>query len=1670
VRNTDLEAYAHQDLPFDHVVEAVNPPRAAHRHPLFQTMLVLQGAAQRSLSLPGVEAVVVRPSDVELGVPAKYDLAFSLTELATLEGPGGVHVFAEYRPDVRDAATVQELLAGWLALLVALCDDPDQGIDGPALPIVDVPAPPAADGEGDRGDPGRTAQGPSAGGLLRTVSADRSRSAPHEAVLTGLFADLLERPGAGADDDFFACGGHSLLAARLISRIRTTLEVDIELRTLFDHPTPAGLARHLYATPPRPLLTAGPRPDRPGLSAGQERLEYVNRLSPDPLLNVALAYDVVGPVDVAALEAALADTIARHEPLRTVYRRDEHGCHPFLLPVAAAAPAITGAPLTGEPGPDLDAVLTRDAGRPFDLTVDPPLRARLHRTGADRHVLSIVVHHIAFDGWSLAPFARDLGRAYAARVHGRAPAHPPPAVTYTDFVRWQRAVLGAADDGSSVAGRAVAFWRDALAGMPPEIVLPADGGRAAADDRGDYVELDLDPALHGALTGLAQAHGATLFMVVRAALAVLLTRLGAGTDIPLGTAVAGRDNDQLEELVGFFVNTVVLRTDTSGNPSFAELLGRVRESDLATYAHRDLPFDQLVKALNPPRAEGRHPLFQVMIGMQNMAGGDLQLDGLAVHERPGVVGPVAAKYDLEFIVRPRQGPDRTPGGVSLLLVYAVSRFDRSTATSLLTRLRHLLRVVTADPVSGIDEIDVLTAAERREVLTLGEGPRRDAPTATLGSLVVDQASRTPDRTAVVHDGEQLTYAELATRSRRLARRLRAVGVGPEDIVAVTVTPGIATVVALLGVLRAGAAYLPIDPQAPARRTAYVLRDARVSAVVAPVAEASALPGVDVPVVAPDESDGEVADAAASDVPVDPAQAAYVIYTSGSTGKPKGVVVEHRSVVDYLSHTASAYLGARGTALLPTPITFDLSVTALYTPLVTGGCVLLDPLDAEATGSDRKPFAFLKVTPSHLAMMAAMPNAPAPTADLLLGGEAVEAPVLRRWMSEHPDVSVLNVYGPTEATVNCTEYRVPATGPGDVVPIGRPQPNARVYVLDARLDLAPQGVVGELYLAGDGLARGYLGRPGLTAERFVPDPFGPAGSRMYRSGDRARWTVDGQLEFRGRADDQLSVRGHRVEPGEVEAALCEHPDLERAVVVMREAGPGDARLIGYVVARPGAPTPDPAKVAATVSRTLPPYMVPDVVVLERLPLSAHGKVDRSRLPAPTVGGDAGASGAPRTPLERRLVQLWSDVLRVAEVGVDDDFFGRGGHSLLAAQLAIRLRRTFGDVVSLRTLLAAPTVSAVAAAIEGTASSGHPSVRSVDPRARVDGILPPVLPPAAPPRPGRVLLTGATGFVGTHLLAALAARPDTEVVAVVRAAGAAEGRSRIQRSLARLGLPDVPCAVVPGDLGQPRLGLSAQAFAELATSVDAVLHNGAHVDALASYATLAPANVEGTLELLRLACLDRLLPFRFVSTVSVVRPGARGTGYAATKRDAESLVVAAAERGLPSAVYRLPRVVAGLGSGYGNERDAVLRLLRDSVALGAAPDLDLEEHWLPADVVARRLVATLDERPADVVHVLTAERSVRFADVVALAGRTGSVAETVPLPRWLALLEAHDPDERALVAGLLGEGGPTGQAEDVPAPAPVAVPIVLPGPSDTDLLRSLDELAARNGEREERHEHG
>ncbi|BCL17059.1 non-ribosomal peptide synthetase [Micromonospora sagamiensis] len=1002
-------------------------------------------------------------------------------------------------------------------------------------------------------------------------------------------------------------------------------------------------------------------------SYAQERIWIANQLDAgSPVYNVSNLWSFPEGVTVAQANRIVGEIIARHESLRTRLHADDGTLSQVVRavePVELEVVDLRDLP-EAQRRPRFDDLLAELARTPIPVDTAPLWRARLVRMADTRVILQFVVHHAVFDARSAVVLAGELTALGTAALTGAPAALPELPIQYADFAVWQRDQLTGAE-----LERQLGFWREHLGGAPAATTLPLDRPRPAElGYAGDEVHFTLPDGLLDRVGRLATGSTATPFMVLLAAFTALLHRISGDEDLVVGVSTAGRDNPELAPVIGMFVNPVALRCDLAGDPTFADLVARTRDGLVDAMEHGQTPFQRIVEAVAPQRDPSVQPVFQTAFNFIPDSGLD-----------PVALG--TTKDDLAFDIT----------ATTSRLLYRTALFDRGTAEAVVARYVRLLDAAVAEPATRVSALPLLDAAERDLVLHGWNDTARQVPPSTLVAEVERQVAATPTATALVADGRSLTYAELNGRANRLARMLVSRGVGPGALVALALPRSAELLVAILAVLKSGAAYLPVDTGYPAGRIAYLLGDAEPVLVLAtPETAALVPPGALVLDGEVGGNDADLTDAERT-APLLPAHPAYVLYTSGSTGRPKGVVVEHRAVHAYLAWARDTYPGLAGTALLHSPVSFDLTVTGLLGPLTAGGTVRLAGID-EAAARAGGPPAFLKVTPSHLPLLDADLS---PTGDLVIGGEALTGEQLAAWRAGHEGVAVVNEYGPTEATVGCVAARI-APGqavPAGPVPIGRPTWNMRAYLLDAHLNPVPPGVAGELYVAGVQLARGYLRRPGLTAERFLPCPFGAPGERMYHTGDLARWRADGTLEYLGRRDHQVKVRGMRIELGEIESTLLAHAGVREAVVAVRTDS-GEPTLVAYLVG-----TADEAEVSAEAARQLPAHLVPAAFVrLDALPLTANGKVDRAALPAPAATEAVGSYVAPRTDAEALVAEVFADILGVEKVGAYDDFFALGGNSLRGMRAMSRIRAEVDVDLPMRALFGAPVVADLATQIE------------------------------------------------------------------------------------------------------------------------------------------------------------------------------------------------------------------------------------------------------------------------------------------------------------------------------------------------------------------------------------
>jgi len=1117
-----------------------------------------------------------------------------------------------------------------------------------------------------------------------------------EEIVCDIWCEVLGLDRVGVHDNFFELGGHSLLAMRVVTRIRERLGIELPLRTFFETSTLADMAatadlvrredQQLVAPP----LRARSRDRSLPLSFGQERMWLLQQIEElGGTYHLSAVVRIKGDLNVGALEQALSSLIERHEILRTrIDTVDGLGVQlidPFA-PISLVVDDLRQLATAERIEHSVGQIVSAELSRRFELSKEPAFRARLVRVAADDYVLMVVTHHVASDGWSMGILLREIGLLYGAFVAGAPSSLPDLPVQYADYALWQRDWL----QGERLE-RQLDYWSARLAGAAPALDLPTDRPRPPMQSfRGSRVPIKISAGLTAKLRTLARSEGATLFMVLLAAFNVILSRWSGQRDIVVGSPIAGRGDQATEGLIGLFVNMLALRTTVTGRESFRDLFGEVRENSIAAYAHQDLPFERLVEELRPARDLSRHPVFQVLFVLQNVPHEQVEMPGVDASQID--VRDVTAKLDLSLYLYEKD--DALAG----YFEYATDLFDAKTIQRLVDWTTRLLEGICENPDADVAALPLLSDDEYDSLVEGCNDTAAGYPhQICLHELIAEQAARTPDAIALSFEGTELSYAELDRRSNQLSHYLRKLGIGPEVLVGLCVERSPNMIVGLLGILKAGGAYVPLDPSNPPERIAFMVRDAGVKTVVTQAALVKQLPDEDVQFVRID-TDWEKIDQCSHDHLEHKATAenlAYVIYTSGSTGKPKGVMIQHRSVVNVLFAMMQKPGFTKDDVMVAiTRFSFDMSIPELYLPLVVGATVALQSREVASSGTKlsaelaRLGATVLHATPSSWRLLLEAGWKPSQSLRMWCGAEGLPEDLASSLTASGEEV--WNLYGPTETTVWSTAGSIP---PDSRVHVGRPLANTQVYILDPEGRLAPTGAPGELHIGGAGLARGYLGRRGLTAEKFVPSSYGAPGERLYRTGDIARWGADGELEYLGRVDHQVKVRGYRIELGEIEAALVEYPEVRQAVVITSEAAAGDKRLVAYIA----APGPiEASELRRHLKQSLPGYMVPSTYIrLDALPLTPNGKIDRAALPAPEHDAVIPEEHvAPRTPAEELLSSIWCEVLRLERVGAYHNFFEIGGHSLIAMRVVARIREVFKIELPLRALFEAPTIVGLA----------------------------------------------------------------------------------------------------------------------------------------------------------------------------------------------------------------------------------------------------------------------------------------------------------------------------------------------------------------------------------------
>jgi len=1390
--------------------------------------------------------------------------------------------------------------------------------------------------------------------------------------------------------------------------------------------------------PITPVLRTIPIP----LSYAQQRLWFLDQLeSGSAFYNIPIALNLSGRLNVLALQQSINEVVRRHESLRTAFVTVNGQPMQELKPdLVVPIMQVDMTLLSGQARQtSIQSLCGQEIAKPFALSSDPLIRITLiNLCQGDRqeYILLMTLHNIVSDGWSSALLTREFVALYQAFSAGKPSPLTELAIQYADFAYWQRQWLS-----GDILQRQIDYWQKQLNGIPELLELPTDFPRPPVISYcGANYTFSIPLALAEQFRALSRQHNATLFMALLAAFNVLLFRYSHQQDVCVGTPVANRNKLQIEGLIGFFVNTLVLRTDLSGDPQFNELLAQVKGTVLDAQKYQDLPFDQVVDILKFDRNRSYNPLFQVWFTLQNATQQALEIPGLIIGNVEGE--NTVSKFDLALHLQEQEN-----GLLTGVFEYNTDLFEHRTIVRLADHYLTLLQSIVSRPQARLSALPILTRAEKQQILRDWNNTQADCPEGLcLQQLFEQQVELTPNAVAAVFEQQSVSYADLNAKANQLAHFLRGKGVGAEVPVGLCVERSLTMVIGLLGILKAGGAYVPLDPDYPDERLRYMVQDIQTPILLTQQLLVEKLPGCGAEIICLDQRWPEIGQYPSHNPAVEnnPLDLAYIIYTSGSTGKPKGVMVSHRNAVHSTSARFSAYRDRVQAFLLLSSFAFDSSIAGIFWTLGQGGCLCLpshngakDPVMLGRIMA-RQQVSHLLALPSLYALL--LKQLPAQLQSLktvIVAGESCPTEVVKQHYAVLPEVYLYNEYGPTEATVWSSVYPAGIDDIDRPLSIGRPIDNVQIYLLDRTGSPVPVGVQGELYVGGAGVARGYLNHPELTAEKFVPNPFNEAGSRLYKTGDLARYRPDGNIEFLGRVDHQVKIRGFRIELGEIETRLLAYPEVIETAVLAREDQSGNKQLIAYVVGHPDY-LPDSAALREHLKAVLPDYMLPTAFVfLENMPLSANGKIDRKSLLA--INADAPVTtqhSLAATPTEKKLAQVWAELLMIELPDSGANFFDLGGHSLLAIELVFAVQKAFGIELMLVDIFDQPTLAGQARLIDGDPTDN--SQKDILIELEADAELAPdiIAIPSAPINIANAqasFLTGATGFLGAFLLAELLKQTRADIYCLIRADNEQGAAERLKQQLSRYELLEhidfkrvIP---VCGDLSSDRLGLSEQRYREIAAQVDVIYHNGALVNFIQPYRTLKPANVAGTQEVLRLACTEKPKAIHYVSTLSVFSEKAPihphgfseydeprltvnlDNGYAQSKWVAEQLVRKAGDRGFQVSIYRPATVAGDTRNGIWNVDDFLCRLLKGCIQLGFVPEGNSRMDMAPVDYMSRAIVS-LSLLPSSIAGCFHLNHPIPPCsdELVDWFCRSGYLLDRIPYQDWVKKVLATAEDER------------------------------------------------------------
>ncbi|MTJ48116.1 non-ribosomal peptide synthetase [Dolichospermum sp. UHCC 0259] len=1381
------------------------------------------------------------------------------------------------------------------------------------------------------------------------------------------------------------------------------------------------------------------------LSFAQQRLWFFSQLEPESsAYNIPAAIQLAGRLNVLALENSINQIVHRHHILRTNFQViNSEPVQVIRAETNLQIPIIVLENIS-ENIREIEAIRLAklEAEKPFDLEKDLLLRVSLLRLSETNHVILFTMHHIISDGWSTGILIRELTSFYKAFDSNQKCNLPELPIQYVDFAVWQRQYLQ-----RDILQTQLNYWKQQLSGNLLILELPTDRPRPAIQtDRGTSQSFTLSLSLTAALKHLSQQEEVTLFMILLAAFKVLLYRYTQQEDILVGTPIANRNRSEIEGLIGFFVNTLVLRSNLEGNPTFHQLLTQVKKTTLAAYNHQDLPFEQLVEELQPERNLSHSSLFQVMFILQNAPTEVLHLPDLTI--KPLQVERKTANFDLTLSMV------ETDIGLRGSLEYNTDLFDDDRITRMLAHFQTLLAGIVLYPQQNISELPLLTTSEQQQIFMAGNTDQISIPQQCIHQLFEAQVIKNSDAVAAVFEEKQLTYQELNQRANQLANYLQKQGVKPEVLVGICLERSLELVVAVLGILKAGGAYLPIDPAYPQERLTYMLTDAQVSIILTQKQLLAVLPDENRQTICIDSEWQKITKESLENPlnQVNINHLAYVIYTSGSTGKSKGVMIEHRNLINTYFAWEEAYkLTAITAHLQMASFSFDVFSGDLVRALCSGAKLVISPrellLEPEklyqlmlrekvdcaefVPGVLRNLIQYLEQTQKRLDFLKL----------LICGSDSwyiQEYDKFRQYCGDK--IRLINSFGLTEATIDSTYFETDTTNlsqlsKDQLVPIGKPFANTQIYILDQYLQLLPVGIPGEIYIGGAGLARGYLHKPELTASKFIPNGFcEETGSFLYKTGDLGRWLQDGNIELIGRTDNQVKLRGFRIELGEIEAILSKHSMVKESVVIVREDHPKQQKLVAYIVPELG----DFNHINSTtfqefLKQQLPNYMIPSAfVILKSFPLTPNGKIDRRALPKPEYQELQTAFIAPQTQTELTLAQIWSEILKVEKVGINDNFFELGGNSLLTTKLMLKIRSTLQIDFPLRLLFESATIANLAVYLDKIIKSE--SIDPLIPENLIDWDQETILDPQIYPvntyqksakQPQAIFLTGATGFLGAFLLWELLQQTQANIYCLVRARDIVAGKKKIQEILDSylIGNESFYQRIIPviGDLSQPYLGLNKSEFQDLANQLDVIYHNGAWVNHIYPYSVLKSANVLGTQEILRLACLGKTKPVHFVSTTSIFSQSSisgvqviteadnsdthpvNTNGYVQTKWVSEKLLATARNRGIPINIYRIGRVSGHSQTGVFNINDLLYKLIIGCIQLGTVPNRDIQEDIMPVDYVSKAIVyLSTQEKSLDKAFHLFNNQVVHTDNLLRVIHSSGYQVKQVPYQDWRSQL--------------------------------------------------------------------